>query len=99
MGRKTSMGRKRRPLDINGETVDLVAPGLQFVKRVGGLAQYWVANPQARVRGYTPRTVRLHYDLTTARGRSELERRCAVLANEMLAWLGDPEEWAGKAPA
>jgi hypothetical protein len=85
------MGRKRRPLDISGETVDLSAPGLQFVKRVGGIAQYWVANPEARSRGYMPRTVRLHYDLSTPKGRSDLERRCVVLTNEMLAWLGDPE--------
>jgi hypothetical protein len=89
-----SMGRKRRPLDINGETVDLTAPGLQFVRRIGALAQYWVANPEARSRGYEPRTVRLHYDLSTPQGRSDLERRCVVLTNEMLAWLGDP---AGRA--
>jgi hypothetical protein len=85
------MGRKRRPLNINGEIVELAAPGLQFVERLGGLAQYWVANPEARSRGYTPRTVRLHYDLATPQGRSDLERRCAVLTNEMLAWLRDPE--------
>ena len=85
------MGRKGRPLDINGVIVDLAAPGLQFVKRIGGLAQYWVANPEARSRGYKPRTVRLHYDLSTPQGCSDLERRCVVLTNEMLAWLGDSE--------
>ncbi len=85
------MGRKRRPLDINGVIVDLDAPGLQFAKRIGGLAQYWVANPEARSRGYKPRTVRLHYDLSTPQGCSDLERRCVALTNEMLAWLGDSE--------
>jgi hypothetical protein len=85
------MGRKRRPLDINGETVDLTAPGLQFVRRTGVLTQYWVANPEARRRGYKPRTVRLHYDLSTSQGRSDLECRCVVLTNEMLVWLGNPE--------
>jgi hypothetical protein len=86
------MARKRRPLEINGAIVDLTAPGLQLVDRPGGvIQQYWVANPDARRRGYMPRTVRLHYDLATPTGRADLERRCAVLTNEMLAWVGDPE--------
>jgi hypothetical protein len=86
------MARKRKPLEINGATVDLNAPGLQLVERLGGvIQQYWVASPDARRRGYQPRTVRLHYDLAAPAGRADLERRCAVLTNEMLAWLGDPE--------
>jgi hypothetical protein len=86
------MARKRKPLVINGEIVDLNAPGLQFVDRLGGIIQqYWVASPDARRRGYKPRTVRLHYDLAAPTGRADLERRCAVLTNEMLAWLGDSE--------
>ena len=86
------MARKRKPFVVNGETVEINAPGLQLVeRRAGSFDQYWVASPEARRRGYLPRTVRLHYDFTTSSGRSELEKRCAVLTAEMLSWLGDPE--------
>src|SRR6516162_2770479 len=81
------MARKRKPLEINGAIVDLTAPGLQLVDRPGGIIQqYWVANPDARRRGYKPRTVRLHYDLATPVGRADLERRCVCL--QMRCWLG-----------
>jgi hypothetical protein len=86
------MARKRKPLVVNGEIVELNAPGLQLVDRgAGRVEQYWVANPEARSRGYLPRTVRLHYDLASSSARNDLEKRCAVLTAEMLSWLGDPE--------
>jgi hypothetical protein len=86
------MARKRKPLVVNDVTVDLDAPGLKIIERSNGdVHQYWRCSEGARRRGYVPRTVRLHYDLTTPGGRSELQHRCKVLTSEMLAWLGDPE--------
>ena len=86
------MARKRKPLVVNGVTVELDAPGLTIIERSNGeVHQYWRVSEEARARGYLPRTVRLYYDLATMAGRLELERRCKVLTNEMLAWLGDPE--------
>ena len=85
------MARKRKPLVVNGETVALDGPGLQIVRTNGELWQYWVVSHEDRRRGYLPRTIRLHFDLTTAAGRLDLEHRCRVLTNEMLVWLEDPE--------
>ena len=85
------MARKRRPLVVSGEIVQLDAPGLHVFERRGRVEFYWKASPTARKRGYVPRSVRLHYDLSTVAGRHELEHRCRVLTAEMLAWLGDPE--------
>ena len=86
------MARKRKPLVVNGETVELDAPGLQVLERPNGaIQQYWVASAGARKRGFIPRTVRLYCDLADPVARRELEHRCKVLTNEMLAWLGDPE--------
>jgi hypothetical protein len=86
------MARKRKPLVLNDVIVELDAPGLQIVRRPNGeLWQYWVVSHEGRRRGYLPRTIRLHYDLTNATGRLELEHRCKILTNEMLVWLGDPE--------
>jgi hypothetical protein len=85
------MARKRRPLVLNGESVELDAPGLNAFQQRGEFYLYWRASPAARKRGYVPRDVRLYFDINTAAGRLELERRCQVLTAEMLAWLGDPE--------
>jgi hypothetical protein len=87
------MARKRKPLVVNRETVELDARGLHLVKRSNSaVQQYWEASPAARSRGYLPRTVRLHFDLETCEGRGALEQRCRILTNEMLAWLGDPHD-------
>ena len=87
------MARKREPLVVNSEIVELDAPGLHLVKRCnGGVQQYWEASATARSRGYLPRTVRLHFDLETFEGHRALEQRCRILTNEMLAWLGDPDD-------
>jgi len=85
------MVRKRAPLVVSGETVELAAPGLNAFERRGRLELYWKPNAEARKRGYVPRSVRLHFDLTTIAGRLDLEHRCRVLNSEMFAWLGDPE--------
>jgi hypothetical protein len=76
---------------VNGETVDLDAPGLRLIKRAGGrMEQRWVCSPDARQRGYLPRTVHLHFDLATAAGRTGIEVRCGILDKEMREWLNDP---------
>jgi hypothetical protein len=86
------MARKRKPLVRNDVTVDLDAPGLKIIERSNGdVHQYSRCSEGARRRGCVPRTVRLHCDLTTPGGRSELQHRCKVLTSEMLAWLGDSE--------
>jgi hypothetical protein len=91
MERLITMARKRKPLFVNGETVEFDAPGFRLLERKNGEAhQYWIATTAARQRGYLPRTVRLYFDLETAEGRHALEQRCRALTNEMLAWLGDP---------
>jgi hypothetical protein len=87
------MARKRKPLVVNGETVEFDAPGFRLLKRRNGQAhQYWIATGAARERGYQPRTVRLHFDLETVEGRRALLGRCRTLTNEMQAWLGDQLE-------
>ena len=86
------MARKRKPLVVDAVTVELDAPGLQITQRPNGeVHQHWIATKEARARGYLPRTVRLHCDLTTVAGRLELQHRCKLLTGEMLAWLGDPD--------
>jgi hypothetical protein len=86
------MARKRKPLVVNGVTVELDAPGLTIIERSNGeVHQYWRVSEEGRARGYLPRTVRLYYDLATMAGRLDLERRCKLLTNEMLTWLRDPE--------
>jgi hypothetical protein len=86
------MARKREPLVVNGETVELDAPGLKIVIRPNGtVQQYWRASEAACRRGYVPRNVQLRYDLTTECGRRELEQQCRIFTSEMLAWLGNPE--------
>jgi hypothetical protein len=93
MERLISMARKRKPLVVNGETVEFYAPGFRLLERKNGEAhQYWIATTAARQHGYLPRTVRLHFDLETAEGRHALEQRCRALTNEMIAWLDDPTD-------
>jgi hypothetical protein len=87
------MARKRKPFVINGEIVELDAPGLHLVRRANGtVQQYWEASPEARTRGYRPRTVRLRFNLHSLNDREALQLRCRTLTNAMLAWLGDPED-------
>src|SRR3981189_2247858 len=94
------MPRKRRPFVVNGEPVDLDAPGLKIVRADPS----WLPANGAAARGYVRRTVRLHYPaliftLTDAAilidgppiDVTALARACGVLQNEMLEWLTDPE--------
>jgi hypothetical protein len=69
----------------------LDAPGLRIIRRRSGVREpYWVANRAAKRAGYTPRTVRLHYDLARPEQVAQIEARCLALQAAMLAWLGDP---------
>lgn len=82
------MPRKRRPLNIEGQSVVPDAPGLEF--RRGGSQAYWRACADARRRKYEPELVRLHGDLTTLEGLRGIERAAHEMQNQMLEWLGDP---------
>jgi hypothetical protein len=46
------MARKRKPLVVNGVTVELDAPGLNVFERRGRVELYWKPNAEARKRGY-----------------------------------------------
>ena len=94
------MPRKRRPFVINGEPVNLNAPGLKIVRG----EPYWLPTKSAAARGYVPRTVRLHYPALAFTLTDEailiegplpeltaLARACGLMQNEMLEWLTDPE--------
>jgi hypothetical protein len=60
------------------------APGLQWRARAAGKrVPYWIARHDLVKQGYTPKSVRLHYDNV-----AELEHRCRVLQAEMLEWSG-----------
>lgn len=83
------MARKRNPVTIEGQSVVLDAPGLEF--RRGTKQAYWKASAEARRKGYTPEMVSLQFDLTTLDGAHQIERRCHDLTNEMLEWIGKPE--------
>jgi hypothetical protein len=86
MGELISTARKRRPLVVNGETVELDAPGFELRERNNGARdQYWIATAAARTRGYLPRMVRLHYDRGGSAGRHDLE---PVERSPTKCWLG-----------
>lgn len=88
-----------RPFVLAGQIVELSARGLKIIRA----APYWVPSEQALARGYTPRTLKLHFALTFASGpdaivvrgeRHELDRlaaHCEKQWLDMLEWLGDPE--------
>lgn len=62
------------------------APGLKSLKRKSGrVDHYWVAPPAMVKRGYTPKTVRLHYDDTES-DRAEMVAQCLRLQAQMLDW-------------
>lgn len=83
------MPRKRQPLILDGLNVVLTAPGLKLIKRRGGRVEpRWVCSDEARRRGYTPRTVRLHGDMAKAPEAELIAQQCRKLWNEMLEWMG-----------
>lgn len=65
------------------------APGLRWRKRQGGeCCAYWIARSDLVRQGYTPKCVRLHYDMTQPLAAEMLAHRCRVLQAEMLEWSG-----------
>jgi hypothetical protein len=82
------MPRKRQPFVIDGQTVECDSPGLKVFR---GKYIYWVADPDAVRGGFTPKSVRLHYDLRNREQVEQLSARCRGLWNEMLQWLEEPE--------
>ena len=48
------MARKRKPLVVSGELVELDAPGLNVFERDGRIEFYWRPNATARKHGYVP---------------------------------------------
>ncbi len=66
---------------------DSKAPGLKVRKnRDGSKRYYWAAHPEIVRRGYTPKTVRLHYDCDTPEGAALAAATCRRLQAEMHAW-------------
>jgi hypothetical protein len=45
------MARKRKPLAVSGEIVQLDAPGLNVFERRGRVELYWKPNAEAHKRG------------------------------------------------
>jgi hypothetical protein len=84
------VNKKPVTIRVGAETFILDAPGLDPRRRQNGLALYWVAPEIARKRGFTPASVRMHYDVRTAEGRDALAARCRALWAEARDWLGDP---------
>lgn len=96
------MARKRSSLLINGRAVAIDAPGLRIIQRRASASAYWVCSEEGRLRGYEPRTVRLHFDLTITETEdtyridgadSEIEKlasRCRLLTLEQNQWLAHP---------
>lgn len=93
------MARKMRPFVIDGRAVALSARGLKIIRN----EPYWVPSNEATARGYTPRTIKLHFalqfesapDAIIVRGeRHEIERlasHCEQHWLAMLEWIGSPE--------
>jgi hypothetical protein len=71
-------------------------PGLQWRKRAnGGRVPYWVARPDLIAKGFQPKSVRLHYDVSDPQQAAAIRSRCERLQAEMLAWArGDHPEAA-----
>lgn len=88
--RRPRLARKRNPLLINGEPVEIDAPGLKLIKRHASVTPWWVCSDEARRRGYEPRTVRLHFDLSVPAQVEQMASRCRVLTLEQAKWLEAP---------
>lgn len=95
------MPRPRRPFVVNGDPVEIDAPGLEIQDR-HDVELRWRATQDAIKHGYQPKSVRLTttlaFRLTETAihiigERAEFDRlaaRCRELTLEMLDWLGDP---------
>ena len=63
------------------------APGLPWnTRKSGERVPYWRARADLIKRGYQPKTVRLHYDVSSPLEMEALASRCHRLQSEMLAW-------------
>jgi hypothetical protein len=85
------MPRKRQPFTFAGVSVELEAPGLEARNRGDRTEYYWVASKDARARGFLPRTVRFHDDMSNYADAVRVARRCRELDAEMTDWLADPD--------
>ena len=80
-------------------TLDLKAPGLTWITRGGKVIPYWIASKAARLGGFEPKTVQMHFDGTPIEVAREIAARCSKLHSEMLEWqAGAPEVRTAFAP-
>jgi len=82
------MSRKRRPLVVGGQTVEIEAPGLKIRQRGERVEIRWEPRPDAARAGFKPRTVKLAYDLSDPADVARMVARCHLLWADMLEWLG-----------
>jgi hypothetical protein len=82
------MARKHSPIIVNGISISVSAAGLRTIARPNGdVDAYWYASKKAARAGYTPRTVRLHGDISSQSGLDVMSSRCWKLQAQMLKWL------------
>jgi len=72
------------------------APGHKVRTNKNGLRRhYWVARDDLVKRGYTPKSVALHYDDESQDGHTLIAAACRYLQAEMLAWAsGDRQDYS-----
>jgi hypothetical protein len=90
-------GRELRPrkasIEIGGQKIELDAPGMKVVRRKLEANVYWAADETDAFKGYRPRTVRIHVDLTVAAPEdvvatvATIEAICQREQQAMLAWV------------
>ena len=69
----------------------LSAPGLKWRQRKNGPpAAYWTATPEAIAAGFSPSTIRIHYDASDAQHLVDIAARCRVLTGQMRAFADRP---------
>lgn len=80
------MARKHQPLTIGGIKIEITGKGFRLIDRGTALEPYWYAAKQSVKRGFLPKTVRLHGDLTSVADVRSMFARCNDLWAEMLQW-------------
>ncbi|MCT8970689.1 integrase [Microbaculum marinisediminis] len=69
------------------------APGYKARRNKDGTVRHvWVARADLVRKGYTPKTVRLHYDATTPDGRALIAAACRRYQAEMLSWAAGQKQ-------
>jgi hypothetical protein len=76
---------------IGGIQVEITANGFRLIDRGAGREAYWYAAKRAVKKGYFPKTVRLHGDLTSFKDVQAMFQRCNVLWSEMTDWMATGE--------